>query len=544
MSITKVAFRYVHGYRVIKDPPPVQFLFGDMEYYSTNTPPNLAIYPLILAPRSISAFRISVAIVTMCDLGLRFRDLHAHYTNSGVLPVDLLTPVQRYISLFALSDSIYWVYWIFILGFVSAMLLLYGRFPRLSSLLCLVVIISLQRRNPVVTNAGDSLLRLLLMWLCFFPQFYRWPFCQQSSHKDHETRRLNERLYSAASWGLTVQVCIVYIFSALAKGDPMWRIDSTAIEHALRLESFRTQFSSIMSPYLLEHHVFLKLATKVVLWLEQLGPILLLLSTNRPCLRGLVIIGFVFFHLICIAPFLNIGMFPFVCASAWVAFVPDAFWQYLDKVRGVVPVLPAGSLKTLTYKIPSAHRSYNLFQTSICQIITCFVVIYNVVSILPVSFKAKYHLDLRPVATLIGVDQSWNLFAPYVNTRDGWFVSKAKLTDGRMVDVIRSRPNVSWEKPCRIASEFPTKRWRRFLLNLYHNRDPQLIQSYVSYLTRKWNSENPAAKISTLSIFFMLQDSRYPEDGVTAVQVFPIHERDRMGLAIFLGDSRRNGRLR
>ncbi|MCF6238737.1 MAG: hypothetical protein L3J79_07995, partial [Candidatus Marinimicrobia bacterium] len=76
--------------------------------------------------------------------------------------------------------------------------------------------------------------------------------------------------------------------------------------------------------------------------------------------------------------------------------------------------------------------------------------------------------------------------------------------------------------------------------HLFHTRKPSMINDYAAWLQREWNHVHPKKTIQNLTIYYMMRDNRYPEDGISQVTMYPIDKIHEHGWSIFLGDSRRN----
>jgi len=116
--------------------------------------------------RALGALRIALGLLLLADLVLRARFLGAFYTDAGVFPRALL--VERYptistFSLHALSGGLWWQVALFVGAGLAALSLLVGYRTRLATVASLLLLVSLHARNPLVLNAGDSLLRRLLL---------------------------------------------------------------------------------------------------------------------------------------------------------------------------------------------------------------------------------------------------------------------------------------------------------------------------------------------------------------------------------------------
>jgi hypothetical protein len=97
------------------------------------------------------------------------------------------------------------------------------------------------------------------------------------------------------------------------------------------------------------------------------------------------------------------------------------------------------------------------------------------------------------------------MYAPYPRKEHGWLVVPADLANGTQVDLFTGQP-VSWDKPTDLGAYFGDDRWRRFLSNLFDDRDPQALQGYADYLVRNWNLRHEESeKVQDVSIVFMQQ---------------------------------------
>lgn len=273
--------------------------------------------------RSLALFRVVVAIVILADLWARAAFLEAHYTDHGVLPRDVLLDKfmgQWLSSLHVFNGTAFWMGAIFVLHGVFALLLLVGWRTRLMTLLCWLLAISLQARMPMVLQAGDVLLRLLLFWSLFLPLGARWSI--DAGLRDRDTPR-PKRVLSMGTVAIMAQVCFVYWFGCVLKSGPEWRTDGTAVYFALSLDHFATPAAALM----LEHPDLMKALTFLTFWLEALGPVLALLPLWPTRLLGvLLMIGMhVGFRV-----GLEIGMFVYISSACWVFWIPSGFWDRLS----------------------------------------------------------------------------------------------------------------------------------------------------------------------------------------------------------------------
>jgi len=146
--------------------------------------------------------------------------------------------------------------------------------------LTFVLLVAVQRRNPVILNSGDILLRDFALILAFMPtgaalSVDRWR---------HHGRAALWTAPNVAPWGLRLiqlQLCVVYFFAFWSKSGDLWQ-NGTAVSTVLRIDDI-TRFGS---PGWLTNNVLLislltwgtlaiELALTTLLWVRRLRPVLI-----------------------------------------------------------------------------------------------------------------------------------------------------------------------------------------------------------------------------------------------------------------------------
>jgi hypothetical protein len=275
--------------------------------------------------RSLAAFRIGISLILLTDLGIRFGDYIAHYTDAGVVPRALLKDISKpwHWSLHALSGEPTYQAVLFAIAAVMALLMLVGYRTRIATIASWVLLISLHNRNPALIFAADDVLRALMFWAMFLPLGASYSI---ESSLNTATRKLPERVVSGATFALMCQQCFIYIFSAAFKSkSPIWG-DGSAVYYSLSFDQYVTP----LGHFLLNFSPLLTLFTHVTLVLEWVGPLLLFIPFRNNFFRMCAVITFILLH----AGFgltLNLGIFPFLSIFSWLAFLPSSFWNGLHK---------------------------------------------------------------------------------------------------------------------------------------------------------------------------------------------------------------------
>jgi len=459
--------------------------------------------------RTLALFRVSLGAMLLADLAWRARDLEAFYTDFGVLPRSHLAQAwsSRWVlCLHAWSGEASWQALLFLAAAVFAVLLAAGCKTRLATVASWLLLISLQNRNPPLTQGGDILLRMLLFWSLFLPLGARfsWDARRRPSAAAGEGPRY---AFSAATVAALLQVAFVYWFGIAAKRDPAWMTDGTAIWLALNLDQFATPLGIWMRHL---DPLLLRLLTYLTMLLEGLGPTAAFVPHRHvPQLRTALVFVFWFFHLAALNLTLRLGHFPWVCAIAWMLFLPAWFWDVL------VPRLRSASTRSFRRddERPAAlglPRPVN----AVVAALLLYVALWNAGNLHPGGLRTLVPPPLDRVADATRIDQIWTMFSPHPPDDDGWFVFPATLRDGTQVDLYREvmgtapggRPAVDWTKPAVVSETFRDERWRKYLMALYTEKSGFHRPWLAEYLRRRWDRDHgadPARRIASLQLCFM-----------------------------------------
>ena len=159
------------------------------------------------------------------------QDLYARFGVAGFYPGPPSDPFLWSVFKLYPSDSALLVGWLVLMA--SSIALIVGWHSRLAAILVFVLVVSFERRDPWIFNAGDGLIRIEALFLALSP-------CGAALSLDQ--RRRTGSFWSAQErnlWALRlmqVQVSIIYLSTVVAKlrGDT-WQ-NGTAVAYTLRLE--------------------------------------------------------------------------------------------------------------------------------------------------------------------------------------------------------------------------------------------------------------------------------------------------------------------
>lgn len=434
--------------------------------------------------RSLGLLRIGLGLVLLLDWlsrGLHFR---AHYTAQGVLPLTgfLNQPDlgARAWSVFYLSDQPWYVGGLFVLGLVSALALTLGYRTSWSGWLSWVLLLSLHHRNPMVLHKGDTYLLLLLFWGNFLP----WG--RAFSLDGAGNQDLRKPHLSVGGVAYLTQVCVIYWFTAVLRDHPAWQVTGNALYLALNLESLAKEpaYSLLgLGP------AWLAFFTFSALWLELLGPFLLLLPWAWS--RMLAVLIIMSFHLGILST-LDLGNFAWICLAGPLGLLPAAFWGWppgraldtsLSRAAHRLDQLQPAALRE--WKLPSPGQRWSglpQLLVGLALVATC--------GYLWVDFRG--YGTRGPVMSLIragGLNQRWSMFSPYPPIYWGWQSARARLKSGRVLDLITEQPYP--EGDYRGERSWADQRWAQYRTMLLVNRFGDHARKYLTYLAHRWDAAHP-----------------------------------------------------
>jgi hypothetical protein len=477
-----------------------------------------------LDTRSLAVLRIGFGLILLIDLALRAADLRAMVAGDGILPIDYSIAIRGPggWSLHGLSGGM-WLQWLlFAIASALAAGMLVGWRTRWMVVGSWLLLTSLHMRNPLILNAGDSMLRILLFWSIFLPLGAIWSLDARAKHARGETVA-PQPVASVGTFCFILQLCIVYWCTGLYKLNYSWlgfdpagaavdwsRVGGEALQRAMSYDLYRKPLAEVLlaSPELLR-----AISIGTVL-LELFAPLLLFVPFGTRWWRVLVICAFLLLH-IGIELTLHVGLFGPVAVVAWMALLPQMFWdsrpvQWL--ARTLHPLLHQKRAQISDRNSPeilsptqSAPIGVRALATTTCLIVMLMVLVWNVSQFLGEERRASLQRPLRPIVNALALGQRWAMFSRPIR-RETWFVYRATLPDGRVVDVFRDGQPVSMSRPTDAKVMFKNHRWRKLHATLNLRTYKNFRQPVAEYVFRRWNEEHPDAPINRLDLYQVRED--------------------------------------
>lgn len=274
---------------------------------------------------TLAVVRIAYATVLLVWCALISFDLFAFFSSSGLLEERVARPFTWSLLDVFSSDAALVGLFVALVG--AAACLLVGWHTRVAAVVAAVLLLSFERRNLVVLNSADTLLRLFGVYLAFAPagvalSVDRW-------------RRARDRFWEfpeRAPWALRlmqIQVSVLYLFTVWLKVQGNTWNEGTAVSYSLRITevarfevpAWITQ-SAILANALTYGTLAVELALAVLIW-------------NRRA-RPWVIAAGVALHLSIQATIL-VGLFSVTVFIGYLAFTPpETMTRWLLALRGVL----------------------------------------------------------------------------------------------------------------------------------------------------------------------------------------------------------------
>ncbi len=456
--------------------------------------------------KALALMRIGMGIVVILDLCIRFSDIKAHYSDQGLLPLDLL--FKRAWDPWNISIHVISGLWqvqaiLFAIACFFALLLIFGYRTQLVSSITWFLLLSLQNRNPLILQGGDELLRMVLFWGIFLP----WGKYYSLDRITSAVKTAETSWFGIAGIGYILQIASVYFFSALLKKpSPEWTSEGTAIYYALSLDQMVFPIGKLIYP----HFTFLKYLTFFVFYLEFLTPVLFFVPVFNPFFKALAIILLFGLHL-GIACTLFVGLFFIIGIITLIGLFPSAWTKKIDEeiplLKWVISIIGNKMVYWFNKTMPIKTNSKSTSETESSLIITLLsaVIIYSLVWNWQTTVFADFKIKGSPrgIGQLLGINQNWGMFAPNVFKDDGWYIFEAKAKNNLLIDIGMNGEPVNYNKPVSIVSLFKNDRWRKYSENLLFVNNCDIRPYYCNFLIKEWNQEHLENPISELKVVYM-----------------------------------------
>lgn len=293
---------------------------------------NFLIKLLYLDLRSLALMRFTLGLLVFYDFLRRWPYAEVFYSDAGILKRSVLMAKFHHIwkpTILFLNGTETYAHILLVIGMVASLFYALGIRTRLSNFIMWLLLISFHERFRLALNAGDILMTLMLFWSFFLPvnAVASWDSAWlKESERERFEKGPQYQFFNVFSFAWLSLIFSMYLFTFFYKWHPDWFKEGTTLYYALHLETFTTW----LGRWLLNFPGLLKFLSISTLWLEGLGPLLLLIPFKVHLMRMIAICAFLGLHL-GIAATMNIGTFALCCCLLWLPLVPSEFWQWLSQ---------------------------------------------------------------------------------------------------------------------------------------------------------------------------------------------------------------------
>jgi len=374
-----------------------------------------------------------------------FRDCHWWYSESGLIPTEIMITDFAWLMQYLSSDALWRI--MALSGILLSTCLIFSG-KRIFFFLTWFVLLLVILRSSYIVDNGIKIIHLLLLWSCFI---------------DFEECRTSKEfnLYSFGSFALIFQIFMIYFFAFLGKDTSYWQWGTDTI--TMILNGSR---GNLLAEKISNFNFDLSPATRLLVYGEGILALCIVSPFYVAASRHLAVLGIITLHFFILLT-LSIGVFPISCLLLFIPLLPSEFWEQFSKTRlaTFVGMNKFKNVKTVIRPLRLNVRSIlGVTLVSLCL----FFCVNNKLGWVP-----KRHFLIAKVYAIgdfFGFFQSWRMF----NRPDrgvSWYAFNGVLQSGKQVDL------VSWIDGGNVVF-FPTQ--DRAALS-------QLLSQNRSLVSMKWH---------------------------------------------------------
>ncbi len=453
-----------------------------------------AFFDFALDDRSVRVGRLLFAVVLVVDLIRRWQFSEFFFSDTGVLTHEAWMNVWG-------KKPYYWsIHWgpdwymdlLFGTQISLAIAMGLGVFPRISAFLGWFLLGSLVLRNPLMVYGGDKLSTLLLLAFAFVPT------------GAEKTR--SKRLAQLGGFLFISQLVITYCAAGAAKIGPHSWQRGDALLHAVHMNLLVKP----LGVWLSEFQSLLVLPSIATPWFELLWPWLLLLPAGL--LNGWVRIGAIVALLglnFGIFVTLDVGFFMLYTSPALLVLLPSHFWE-LGRFKSfgikILDVVRSKECRVLPYSVVKAGSFSGIAFLSLVYWVTAFegMKVYDI----------DWPWSAWNVIRTPNLYQNWGLFTN-PNRKLQWYVAKAELESGEVVDILQNGTPVNYARPRHPNPVFwDNYRWRlAFAKSNKHFKEPSMRNRLAWAVGKHWDNQQPDERhVKSVKLYRMTKNLNFDKD--------------------------------
>lgn len=496
--------------------------------------------------RGLAILRIVLWIIIIYDVALWIRFLTPFHTDLGVMPLDLLRenyPNENIRAFHSISNNYIYQSILFGIHMLIAVLFTIWRRTKEMTVLVRLFTCSVMWHNPQIINGADVVVKMFLFWGMFLPLGARRSIdhALYTAWKSHLSPKYRKQyvsttsICSAATVALILQLCVIYVISAILKDHPIWNQEFTATYYALSLDTFVKPLWSLLYQF----PEMMKWMTAFSLYLERWWVFLLLIPRRNKAWRMIAISLFIIFHL-GLHLTMRLETFPRVMISGWLALIPSITWDrsvyiiqqrytrlglsihlpsYFGLDSGIISnkknnadavIIPDESAAGKIEHI-DGHDVYipylPWYITTFVILCLAYVMAWNIRT--TTTDFAKYDdyfpRDINRFWFLFRLDQYRNMFSPFPFVDDGWTVIVWTQKNGNEINALHPGEKISFEKPA-FDTHYEHEKRRKIFTNLWMKSNSQYRWPMAQYFCHKRNSTHtPDQHIKEIKRYYVLE---------------------------------------
>jgi hypothetical protein len=379
--------------------------------------------------RSVSAFRILLGLVLIIDLLFyKLPYFQTFFAENAIMDSSLIAEMNSAykFSLFYLTGSgTTAAIAIFIIAFISYVLLIIGYRTRLMAVIAYFLLFSIHQRNIFFLMGGsDDILRLSLFWSIFLPlgNHFKLP----GNRQEKLPQQKNYQVRNIAVFAFIAQIGFIYFFNAISKTGETWK-DGTAVSYALMM--------NLMKNFGANWLLAMPELCKVLTYFVKYGSILIMLLLfcpvkNNRCRIYAAILIFLFHW--GMLPFLSIHHFCLTTLPFLILLMPSDVWdKFFRKDSQQLQPEPLKSKKKLVV-LKKENSKQEILLKSFAGLSFFFIILININNLS--KNKSGFVNFLKEKAgNCYGLNQKWAMFAPDPKKTNGILYTIGYKADGKPI---------------------------------------------------------------------------------------------------------------
>jgi hypothetical protein len=446
-------------------------------------------------PRSLVALRICMSVLVLVDCCGRvgpfnnFLELRAFYGPDGLWPQQFAQYTRGDPFMFHYTfDTIISYQLVFGATAISACCMLVGYNTSFATLVCWLLTATTQQRNTTINSSGDLHMRNMLLLMLFLPEstFSVDTGTFHSAQLHRLGRQRCQPVLSCATLAFSLQIGLMYMFSAFHKSYVSYVQNADAIKMSLQFEHFVSE--NAVSTFIRQlPDGAIQTVSRMVFFVELicgcacLFPLIMPQRVRTLCVLMLTCLQFG------ILSHMNLGIFPWICLTQHLACLPTLVWNGLLGVDEEKPIIERVS-----------HRSV-VSEVSVLLLLI-LMVLSNLHTMPPTgrdAFMTYPHAgnvlseELLAMEKMLGTRQVWSMFnfCTTSNMITGRYILVGKLHSGVQLNLFTMK---RWKRPrpkhMPYAKMYPSHRWMSYWKHMWdNNENPEHNNRAAKFLCHKYN---------------------------------------------------------